>query len=65
MQANPWRFERSVEAAEHNAEILMTHKYDMEKATQEPTNTILSYGAEFKPWDSLQDLFQFHRYHDN
>ena len=60
LQPHPWKFERTKEAAQHNALIISTNDFDLEKATQSIHNTIMSYGSEFKPWKYLSPLFQAH-----
>ena len=49
LASSPWKFERSIEAASNNSDLIMKQNFDMEKATQQPANTSLSYGSEFKP----------------
>ena len=61
MKPSPWSLERSEEAALKNAMLLQQHDFDIESATQTPQNTILSYGAEFRPLHGLNLLF--HRHH--
>ena len=60
LQNHPWKFHRTSEAAAHNAKIIKSFNFDMEKATQSTPNTILSYGSEFKPWAALHPLLKAH-----
>jgi hypothetical protein len=49
-----------VEAATFNSQRLLEFKFDVEAATQQPQNTILLYGAEFRPTKLLEPLLQNH-----
>ena len=60
LSPNPWIFERTIKAAKHNSKRLAEKLFDMETATQEPPNTSLSYGAEFKPAHVIQPLLHQH-----
>jgi hypothetical protein len=56
----PWKFERTREAAEFNTRRLQEFSFDTNAATQTPVNTILSYGAEFRPISILEPLLSKH-----
>jgi hypothetical protein len=60
LQASPWSFERTMEAATKNTMLLHTLNFDVEKATQSTPNTILSYGSEFRPTHIIKPLLQYH-----
>ena len=60
IQKSPWAFERSEAAATKNSDLLKSHAYNAEAATQTPNNTILSYGAEFRPIQGLDLLLRHH-----
>ena len=60
IQPNPWSFKRTKEAAQHNSQLLEKASFDMEKATQFPHNTSLSYGSEFRPTTTIKPLLHRH-----
>jgi hypothetical protein len=62
LQPCPWNFNRTKEAAAENTERLKSLNYDVELATQTPPNTIMSYGAEFKPTHILEPLLKHHQH---
>ena len=64
LQPHPWKFERTKEAATHNSIIIEKFEFDLDTATQNPPNTILSYGSEFKPTSAIQPILQYHPYKD-
>jgi hypothetical protein len=59
---NPWKFERTTQAAAHNSRLLQLHHFDTESATQSLPNTTLSYGSEFKPASILEPLLKHHQH---
>jgi hypothetical protein len=60
LQKSPWSFERTKEAATKNSMLLHSLHFDVEAATQNPPNTILSYGSEFHPTKILKPLLRYH-----
>jgi hypothetical protein len=56
----PWSFRRTKEAAINNTERLRKNNFNMDAATQNPTNTILSYGTEFREPPTLAPLLHRH-----
>jgi hypothetical protein len=60
IQPTPWTFKQTQEAATKNSMLLHSLNFDVEKATQHPRNTILSYGSEFRPTNIIKPLLQYH-----
>jgi hypothetical protein len=61
LQPSPWNFNRTLEAAKQNTTRLSQLNFDMEAATQNPPNTIMCYGTEFKPHHILEPLLKHHQ----
>jgi len=59
------RFERSQEAALHNAEILKIYNFDMNKVISSFHPCILALGSEFKPSSDLEELLHHHHFSNN
>jgi hypothetical protein len=55
-----FKFERSSEAATHNATILELNDHSLEKAILSMHSSILSYGSEFKHSSDLEELLCHH-----
>ena len=55
-----FKFENSREAAEFNTNILSRYHWDLQKAINAKTNTILHPGSEFRPIDDLEPLLHCH-----
>lgn len=51
-----FKFENTVEAAEHNAKIISACDFDYEKAISKQKGTTIYYGSKFRPTMSLQKL---------
>ena len=60
IQPNPWTFEMSTRAATANSMRLLELNFDMETATQQPQNTILTYGSEFRHINVIAPILQHH-----
>ena len=54
-----FRFEKSVEATEWNAEVLESYGNDFETATKNNKNTIISPGSEFRDVTQIRKLWQY------
>ena len=59
--ASPFTFERSTRAATKNSMLLHQYNFDVEKAMQSVPNSIMEYGAEFRPTSVLEPLLQHHQ----
>jgi hypothetical protein len=58
---NPeFKFEKSPEAAAHNASLLHSFNWDIDKAINSTHPSQLSYGSEFKPSSDLEELLREH-----
>jgi hypothetical protein len=60
LQPTPWSFDRTQEAATRNSILLHSLDFNVERATQNPINTILSYGSEFRPTEVIKPLLKYH-----
>jgi hypothetical protein len=57
---SPWSFASTQEAAIANTNRLRLLKFNVEQATQSPTDTIVSYGSEFRLTHILEPLLHRH-----
>ena len=53
-----FRFEKSIEAAEHNAKIIQEHNYDFVETMKSQSNTVLTVGTEFRKVETLEKLLK-------
>ena len=60
LQPTPWKFHRSIEAATYNTNMMKSVDFNMNTATQHPTNTALTYGSEFRPTSLIEPLLSLH-----
>ena len=60
--ASPFLHEYTVDAAEHNAELLKSFDYDLEQVIDAHPGTTSSYGSELRPIEQLQPLLRHHPY---
>jgi hypothetical protein len=60
-----FHFERSIEAANHNAEILERYNFDLDAILLSYPHSQISYGSEFKKSSDLQELLQDHPHWDH
>lgn len=60
LNKSPFIFDRTTKAATHNSLLLEQFNFDVDKATQSTPNTILSYGAEFRPPSTIEPLLRLH-----
>ena len=58
--ASEVHFEYTVDAAEHNAALLASFEYDMDKLIDANMGTTLQYGSEVRPMSQLQPLLRHH-----
>ena len=54
------RFDVSMEAARHNANILQDVDYDFQKFFHDQTGSTLAFGSEFRPVEELRPLLRHH-----
>ena len=62
IQKSQWKFERSIQAAKHNSDLLQSYNYNTDEATQALPNTVLTYGSEFRRWQTLEPLLHHHQH---
>ena len=62
IEKSDWTFDRSIQAATHNSNILKSFNYNTEHATQHTKNTVLSYGSEFRSTTTLEPLLRHHQH---
>jgi hypothetical protein len=61
IQAQPlFIFERSREAALHNAIVLKSYNFNIDQATRAQEGSQVFYGSEFKHFSLLQELLEHH-----
>ena len=56
----PFRFDTSEEALRHNAEVLSSADFDLERVLLDHQSTTLGFGSEFRPPDQLSAVFGQH-----
>ena len=56
-----FKFENSLEAAEHNSKILSACNFDYEKVLSKQRDTTIFYGSEFRSVTKLQKLLKLHK----
>ena len=57
-EMHKFKFEKSMEAAEHNAKIIQEHNYDFVETIQNQSKTVLKVGTEFRQVETLETLLK-------
>ena len=55
-----FKFENTIQAANHNKKILKSFNFDYEKLLEKQRNTNISYGSEFRNYKNLEELLKHH-----
>ena len=55
-----FKFENTIQAANHNKIILKSFNFDYEKLLEKQKNTNISYGSEFLDYKNLEGLLKYH-----
>ena len=53
-------FQNNLEAAKHNAKLIESSEFDIDRAIRNQPDTTVSYGSEFRPAHILQKLLEHH-----
>ena len=55
-----FKFEMNDDAARHNESLLNKYGYDLSRAIAAQKNSTMSFGSEFKPIETLRNIYKNH-----